>query len=477
MDSTFRPNIILFPGGPSVHRLLLVMSVQVFCPKCDRSCRIKEELVGRRVRCPGCQEVFKAEEIPLAEDDPIEAVEEDDDDDSLPDFTPEVKPKDKSRNALPEKPKGGSSDKLKKSTSDKPKSDLPKKKAVKDESVVHPGEPVNPFDESSRLEAPPPPDSSLFEFEFGDGEPPPPKKKVEDKKSKDEEDDEDEEEERPAKRDRHDEKKRPAKSSPDTEYAWDEENEPPDEMPSKHGVSDRKGKPAPLPIDDEEEDEDDEEPQERPKAKERAAVKPPPPPPPKKKGDEASFFGLDDAPAAPPKRDEKAKPKKKEDNRKYFHVRQSSGFWSSDSRLFRVFIDEETLVFVTAASGKEIAEMEEALEAKSLAEFDKKIKNKVLDLEELSIDELVEGDRHAFRSPADKFTEASIDAASRGIKLLRKPAAASLKLVHKSKGAMAFEFPSIDDVDNALDFLKDLFGELLTVNVKWDKAKECFVGR
>ena len=45
------------------------MTVQIFCPKCDRSCRIKPEYLGKRVRCPACQEIFKAEEVPLAEMD------------------------------------------------------------------------------------------------------------------------------------------------------------------------------------------------------------------------------------------------------------------------------------------------------------------------------------------------------------------------------------------------------------------------
>ena len=50
------------------------MSIHIFCPKCDRSCKVADHFLGKRVRCPQCSEIFKVEAIPLAElDDDLES--------------------------------------------------------------------------------------------------------------------------------------------------------------------------------------------------------------------------------------------------------------------------------------------------------------------------------------------------------------------------------------------------------------------
>jgi hypothetical protein len=43
------------------------MSVHVQCPACQRRCELNESLLGKAVRCPGCQEVFTAAEAPATE--------------------------------------------------------------------------------------------------------------------------------------------------------------------------------------------------------------------------------------------------------------------------------------------------------------------------------------------------------------------------------------------------------------------------
>lgn len=517
------------------------MSVQVFCPKCDRSCRIKEELLGRRVRCPGCQEIFKAEEVPLADvDDPEE----------LPEFTPPP-PQAEGETPRPAKKTETRKSEPARAESRKPEASKP---AKKDTSLVRPGEIANPFDERASLASAAPVDSSLFDFDYDDA-PPPPKKKSDsnrltDEAAEDDEDrkpsprDRDESEDRraddqisargdeddvddegdrqrkPSKKDepdadderddehersrqdddearpeRTDHARRTHKDPPDTEYAWNGKSEPPNKLPSKAEVvlpAEVKEKPAtrdrgnpepdsPFNFGGEEEppasaaakggkgsrhDENEEPP--RPAKPKRPTEKKTAPP-----NDDAAFLGLQnqDEPAAAPA--EPAKPKKKPSKRLYFHARQS-GFWS-EARLFRVFIQEEELAFVSAASGKDVPAMEQAIVAKSLDDCERKIKNKLLDLDELPVDELMESDRNSFRAPADKIISASLDAPGR--KLLGKSASAVFRFEHKSKGEMSFELPTDDDVDDALDFLPDLIDKLLEVNIRWDKAKKSFVAR
>ncbi len=140
-----------------------------------------------------------------------------------------------------------------------------------------------------------------------------------------------------------------------------------------------------------------------------------------------------------------------------------------------MFIQDEGLAFVTAASGKDVPAMEEAIAADSLDDCERKIKNKLLDLAELPVDELMESDRSSLRAPAEKIISASLDAPGR--KLLGKSASSVFRFEHKTKGEMSFELPTNDDVDDALDFLPDLLGKLLEVNIRWDKAKKSVVAR
>src|SRR6516165_1104608 len=163
------------------------MTVQIFCPKCDRSCRIKPEYLGKRVRCPGCQEVFKAEEVPLAEmeDEPAAA-----------DREPRKEPEDTQH-----------------------------RKGKKEAPLVKPGRLSNPFQGSTTLPAVEP-DPTAFDFDFDD-EPVSSKKKSANRKQSDEEDDDDERpRSRPAKRARSSDRE-----APDTKYAWGDGSSPPDDLP------------------------------------------------------------------------------------------------------------------------------------------------------------------------------------------------------------------------------------------------------
>lgn len=429
----------------------LVMSVQVFCPKCDRSCRIKEELLGKRVRCPGCQEVFKAEEIPVAEIDESEL-------DEVPEFSPS-----------PSKSSHGE-----KGHSERRLPAIPGKSTTEE----------NPFDDKSRLTPAGPVDVSAFEFDYGD-EAETPKKKgdsdrptkhsVDRKRSHRDDDDDSDSEERPQK-----------KSTPVTEYAWDKKKKPPDELTSRTAIQalrDEKAKkpdsPPESPFAFNEEEEPPPAPSKRPGSRpsidDEAADKPRRESHPKHApiNDDADYLGLrdldDPAPATA-----NPKPKKKSGARQYFHAKQT-GFWS-EVRLFRIFLHHDELVFVTAATGKEdVAEMEEVLETGSMDDCDHKIRNKLLDLDEFSVDQLADEDRHSFAYAGEKITSVTIDPAPRS--LLRKHGPAILEIEHKSKGKMTFEFSTDDDVDRAIDFLPELVDEVLEINVRWDKAKECFVGR
>ncbi len=51
------------------------MPVNITCPNCQKTLRLPENLMGKRVRCPGCQEVFTAED-PEAGVEPVEEQEE-----------------------------------------------------------------------------------------------------------------------------------------------------------------------------------------------------------------------------------------------------------------------------------------------------------------------------------------------------------------------------------------------------------------
>src|SRR5258708_35921139 len=42
------------------------MAILVNCPSCQRQLRVPEELLGKKVKCPGCAITFNAEETPAA---------------------------------------------------------------------------------------------------------------------------------------------------------------------------------------------------------------------------------------------------------------------------------------------------------------------------------------------------------------------------------------------------------------------------
>jgi predicted Zn finger-like uncharacterized protein len=38
------------------------MAIQITCPNCDTALRVPDEMVGKKVRCKACQEIFLARE-------------------------------------------------------------------------------------------------------------------------------------------------------------------------------------------------------------------------------------------------------------------------------------------------------------------------------------------------------------------------------------------------------------------------------
>jgi hypothetical protein len=49
------------------------MPTTISCPNCQKTLRLPENMLGKRVRCPGCQETFVAA---APEEEPVEPVEE-----------------------------------------------------------------------------------------------------------------------------------------------------------------------------------------------------------------------------------------------------------------------------------------------------------------------------------------------------------------------------------------------------------------
>src|SRR5579862_8083850 len=45
------------------------MSVMITCPDCDKTLKVKDEAVGKKVRCPACSNVFTARSKPKNLDD------------------------------------------------------------------------------------------------------------------------------------------------------------------------------------------------------------------------------------------------------------------------------------------------------------------------------------------------------------------------------------------------------------------------
>jgi predicted Zn finger-like uncharacterized protein len=45
------------------------MAIQTSCPSCGHTLRVKDDLIGKRVRCPECGKAFSVEEEPHEDDD------------------------------------------------------------------------------------------------------------------------------------------------------------------------------------------------------------------------------------------------------------------------------------------------------------------------------------------------------------------------------------------------------------------------
>lgn len=573
------------------------MNVQVFCVKCDRSCRVLPEHVGRRVRCPGCQVIFKAEQPPLAdssakdavevfcskcdaagrvtadllgrrvrcvrcheifqaEDVPVAALDDEagvepaaspsaaDSARSASDSTlrkiptPSIPPpppvpvpridkpkpaiderllddddgrdrdRARSRNdkdgddedaigARPAKRRRDENDEdFDDEDSDRGRAskrsgrDAAKPKPRKDEPLLEVGRLENPFVDSSTL-ASVEVDQSVFEFDWGDESEPddeererPSKKRQEDSRRRDDRD---------RSREKRDEDRSPRpkkKDNADTEYAWDDKKSPPDDLPSESKIAkSKKSVPTPEPTADEStpfafgDGRGDEKPRSRDRKgspdeddAESERKKKLPPKKPVGSQDDADFLGLSNFDDPAPVDDPKSAARMKS-QRDCFHVRQT-GFWP-ETRLYRVFVENGELLFVTAAKANDIPDMQEALQADSLDEFDKRIRNKVKALDELPVDDLLDKDDDSFVWSAQKITEAVIDPLNPKTPAPKVPGgsrrSAVLVLTHKSKGTVTFDFPADSDVESALRLLRDLLDDILEINVRWDKLSKRFV--
>ncbi len=52
------------------------MSLSVTCPDCDKTLRVKDELAGKKVRCPGCSTVIPIPAKELEADDDVEFLDD-----------------------------------------------------------------------------------------------------------------------------------------------------------------------------------------------------------------------------------------------------------------------------------------------------------------------------------------------------------------------------------------------------------------
>lgn len=492
-------------------------AVQVFCPKCDQSGRVLPEWLGRRVRCSGCQGTFQAEDVPVAALDedgnvalppaaptatddrrevpaplplpratptrPKPVVEDLDDDqrtlesrydnDEEERRAPRRHDEDDRRTVAEDRPSSSRRDVRDDDDSDRRRSardeDSDRRRSTRDEDSDRKrspriedardrkrssrdddsrdrkrsdqngekgkgkkeppagvGQVQNPFIDSDTLAAAEV-DHSAFEFDFGDPPERDKDKSSDKKKSSDSKSKHDRDRDR-SKEKRGDEKpaSRPKKDAPDTDYAWDAKKGPPSQIPAE---------PAPA----------------KPASKAPVAA------------GASNPFAFDAGKAATPD---------KSDKKPCFHLRQT-GFWD-EPRLYRVFIEKDELIFIAAALGKDIPDMEEAIQAQSLKDFDKRIRNKVQDLNDLSIDQLLESDDASFVWSSGKILEIAIEPPG---KSSNGPQSAVLQLEHKSKGLIAFDFPSDVDVEDGREILRDIFADLLQVHVRWDKASKRYVKR
>jgi hypothetical protein len=446
------------------------MTAQIFCPKCDRPCWVKEELLHCRVRCPRCNEVFRAEEVPVADAEPP-------------------------------------ANELLKFRSSGVETLLDDGQIT--ESIVKPGVRSNPFEETSGLQpASAPVDPSAFEFDIGGTTEPLKKKKVsrnptqasakrqEDNRRVHGEIDD---------RERADSVVNPSLTVPvrvtAPRPAPVKSKRPPaprpaegkPESPFNFGTADEK----PAAIDDTRppgahHDKKDEPPAEKPKrpAARKAPVnkldadaavlglqnldESPPISSAWREHLDTAFSGLQDTQEPQPSSSDDAKTEPTKERRPYFHVRQS-GFWGRDARLFRVFVEDGELVFITAAAGKDVGQLEEALQSGSFDKCETRARNKLANLDEAPVEELADNDRFSSRLPVEKIKAASIDIRPFG--LLKRRGAAIFRFEHKSKGEMIFDLSSDGDVKRAIQYLPDLLDQILKVNVRWDRAKKSFVAR
>jgi hypothetical protein len=386
------------------------------------------------------------------------------------------------------------------SRSDEPREKKPgarrddKSKSHKNAPPIEVGKLENPFIDSSTLpivEV----DQSVFEFDWGDESAP---DADSDRTSRTKAGDSNvrEDRDRPREKRRGDSATRSKKDTPDTEYAWDDKTTPPDDYPSDSEIEKPKKKaaPAPIPADDasspfsfgadgaehklrskdrkgKSADEDDE----PSRSSGRDERKKPTPKKAVGANDDADFLGLSNFDDPAP--DDNASAKKKSVARPCFHLRQT-GFWE-DTRLFRVFVENDELLFIPAAKDKDIPDMQEAVQADSLAGFDKRIRRKVTDLNELAVDDLLDKDEDSFVWSAQKITEASIDPINPKIPAPKVPGgsrrSAVLEITHRSKGTVAFDFPSDSDVESALKLLPDALDDVLEIHVRFDKLSKRYV--
>src|SRR6202035_1240860 len=53
----------------SFDRLDAVMAISFSCPSCDHTIKVKDELAGRKVRCPECSTAIRVPELEVAEEE------------------------------------------------------------------------------------------------------------------------------------------------------------------------------------------------------------------------------------------------------------------------------------------------------------------------------------------------------------------------------------------------------------------------
>ena len=464
------------------------MSVRVSCPECQRSLRVAEDFLGKKVRCGQCRIVFVAEEdIPVAELDdevpppkvenlPSRTTSVADDTPSPAQQAPKLEPLPLS---LPEKEtyrakdeeddrptRSKDADSGKKSRDDeddrpraKKEEDRPRDKP-KTDRVVQPGGLVNPFANSDGLIAPEV-DPSMFEFDFGAELPPKPEKP---KKTKNDEVD-----------DRRDRKK------PSSKKNDDEDDDAPDDRESKptrsapkatDNASDKK-KATTVRIGDEAAPTKNEKAVSKdtpsPSPSKREATKSPTPPakkPATQVADDAGFFGLSDQ-EPPAEAKNGTAGTGGDDVAKYFQVRSTN---RKSPLLYRVVLHEDELFFIVVAAAEDVGIVETAMKKKSFGGLDKDLRLHLKKLDEVPVEELFEIDPDSFSSRCKKIETIEITKPSGAVP-------ARLRYEHVTKGEFTFDFSTVSDVHAAIDLLGRAFDDVLEVKVRWDRARNEFVAK